>query len=154
MLLSDGFLATAKDRLRPERVAGEADLRRCLSDLYFALFHTLCETLAFSVKDDVVSPAAREAWLRLYRLPDHALVAKGCDDTRIRDLPTNVQRFAGQFKTMKTLREDADYDGAAQFEATEVRKYLEVVESAITGFRTADDNARWVFATLVSIKRR
>ena len=102
MLLSEGFLRTAKSRLTIEGHLTEPDLRRAVSDLYFAMLHTICETLAGTLGEPLSYTAAKEAWIRLYRLPDHAHVAKHCDDSRIREFPDEIQRFAAQFKAAKT----------------------------------------------------
>ncbi len=154
MLLSEGFVKTAKGRLSGGVPLTEADLRRCVSDLYFALFHAICETLAFVIKGEEEYAISKEVWVRLYRLPDHATVAKQCDDGRISELTKPIQQFASQFKSMKVLREDADYDGSKQFETSEVRKILQLVETAIANFQACDEQQRRKFAFFVSLKRR
>ncbi len=154
MLLSDSFLLCAKKRVSAGHRLTEGDLRRCVSDLYFALFHAICETLAGMIQGDERLPISKEAWLRLYRLPDHAAVAKACDDGRIVELSQPVQQFASQFKAMKVLREDADYDASKPFEISEVRKIVQLVETVLANFKSADLQQRLKFAVLVSIKRR
>ena len=153
MLLSDGFLETARERLGPRKGLSESDLRRAVSDLYFAMFHTVCETLASILQNAEHEAASKEAWLRLYRLPDHAHVAKQCDDGRLRELPNEIQQFAGQFKAMKTKREDADYDASKQFKTSEVRKMLELVESAVNAFKACDHQMQLKFAVFASVKK-
>ncbi|MFZ5708773.1 MAG: hypothetical protein ACOY4T_03675 [Pseudomonadota bacterium] len=154
MLLSDGFLQSARKRLDPQTKISEADLRRCVSDLYFAMFHAVCETLAFIIQGEEDLAITREAWVRLYRLPDHSVVAKNCDDGRLLELPTQIQQFAGQFKTMKVHREDADYDASKQFEASKVRRMLELVETVLQSFKDSDKQHKLKFAVLVALKRR
>ena len=132
----------------------EPDLRRAVSDLYFAMLHTICETLAGTLGEPLSYTAAKEAWIRLYRLPDHAHVAKHCDDSRIREFPDEIQRFAAQFKAAKTRREDADYDASATFRTSDIRKMVQLVESAVLSFKAADDASKLAFAFFVALRRR
>ena len=152
MLLSDGFLATAAERLKSDALS-EPQLRRAISDMYFGMFHVICETLASKVLADDIA-ATKEAWLRLYRLPDHGTVAKACDDGRVSEFPREIGQFAAQYKALKTKREDADYNGAAQFKSSEVRTTLQLVNSAVQAFNMCDPDKKYAFAVFVALKRR
>lgn len=134
MLLSDGFLLTSRERLSKSSGTTEADLRRAYSDLYYVLFHHVCETLVLTIKlDDRL--VTNEVWTRLYRLPDHALIAKACDDGRVSEFPRTLQQFAALHKTLKELREAADYDASARFKTSDVRNALSQVETVVRAFR-------------------
>lgn len=154
MPLSDELLDTAKKRLGERTGRTEADLRRAVSDLYYALFHVLCETLAALVDADSDRAASKEAWLSLYRLPDHDFVAKRCRDGRIHDYPEAVRRFAAQFVTFKAKREDADYDVSKQFVHSQVANDIGIVETTIRGFNAVSTQHRQNFAVFVSVKSR
>jgi len=96
----------------------------------------------------------REAWARIYRLPDHGMVAKQCDDGRIREFPDAIQKFASQLKGLKASREEADYDASIQLETSEVRNSIQIVETAIQGFKDSDQQLQFAFAVFVSNRRR
>lgn len=131
----------------------EADLRRATSDLYFSLFHRLCETLVEGLSpSDPVRPAEKEAWRRLYRIPDHKHVERQCRDQKIEKLPREIRLFANQLVNFKTKREDADYDPLAKFDIFEVTRDVEIAESAIKQFDSCDASTRRHFAIFVAMK--
>lgn len=154
MPLSDELLETARKRLGEPASRTETDLRRAISDLYYALFHALCETLAGLVAADSDRAASKEAWLSLYRLPDHEHVAKRCRDGRIREFPESLQRFANHFVAFKAKREDADYDVSKQFLHSQVANDIGIVETILHDFNKVDTKHRRNFAVFVSVKSR
>lgn len=154
MLLSDGFLQTARERLSKSAGTTEADLRRAYSDLYYVLFHQVCETLVLTVHLDDRA-VTKEVWTRLYRLPDHALIAKACDDGRVLDFPRTLQQFAALYKALKQLRESADYDASAQFKTSDVRNALSQVETVIRAYREQVAlETRITFCMFLAIRKR
>jgi len=154
-LLSSQLLASARKRLRATEDRTETDLRRATSDLYFSLFHRLCEALVEGLQpSDPVLPMEKEAWRRMYRMPDHAHIEKQCKDAHLSKSPRGVRLFANQLVNFKNKREDADYDPLARFEIHEVVNDIDIVESAISGFDDCDSSSRRMFALFVATKPR
>ena len=129
-------------------------MRRATSDLYYAMFHTLCETLAGLVDTSHPTAIGKEAWLGLYRMPDHKQAEKRCADGRINEFPDGIGNFARLFVTFKTKREDADYDGLARFAISQVRNDLIVVEACIADFHRVDPSLKQQFALFAALRPR
>lgn len=150
--LSDELLDCARKRLSDKKARTESDLRRATSDLYFSLFHRVCGTLVEHLHPNPDNLPEVDAWRRLYRVPDHKFVEKQCRDARVQRYPHGIRLFANQLISLKTKREDADYDPLVQFEITQVRSDIDIVSSAHEQFDTCRANLRASFCVFVSIK--
>lgn len=131
----------------------EADLRRVTSDLYYALFHRICEALVAPLGADPDNPAFIEAYKNLYRQPDHSHIEKKCKELKRHNFSEPVNRFAEQFVALKNKRENADYDPLAKFAISSVRMDIQSIESVISDFDNAEPSEQTHFAYFVSLKQ-
>lgn len=132
----------------------EADLRRATSDLYFALFHCICEALVEPIGGDAESDAFREVFVTLYRLPDHQFAEKRCKEVASHNFSEPVRRLAQQVVAFKNKRHKADYDPLAVFKRSTVEADIALVAEIVNAFRDADPVEKARFAYFVSIKGR
>lgn len=153
-LLSRQLLETAKKRLAEPRKCTEADLRRATSDLYYALFHRVCEALVQPLGSDPENKAFRETWITIYRLPDHGLLVKRCKEIMDHAFSNEVKKFAQFLTTLRTKREDADYDPLAIFKLSDVYNDTRQAEDLLTRFDAVDAAERARFAWFVAFSRK
>jgi hypothetical protein len=153
-LLSGQPLRTAKERLSEPRRCTEADLRRATSDLYYALFHRICEALVQPLGADPDSQAFKETWTTIYRLPEHGLLVRRCKEIGGHAFSQDVKAFAQLITALRTKREDADYDPLAIFKISDVRNDVAQVDDLLTRFEAVDRAEQARFAWFVSLNRK
>ena len=152
MLLSSQLVQTAKGRIaEPTRIT-ETDLRRAYSDLYYALFHKLCDTVASAVPMRPDFAPSREVYTALYRSVDHGTIERQCRDRKIDRFGPAMTKFAQQFIAFKDVRELADYDPLAKFEISSVRTAIQIAESVLAEFDGCGESERRSFAFYVAVR--
>lgn len=154
MLLSKPLISVAKRRLSSTEDRTEADLRRCVSDLYYSLFHAVCEALIEPVQPDPDNRASVETYLTLYRLPDHGYLEKKCKEVTDHRFSKEIRQFSIRLISLKNKRQAADYDPLAKFSISSVRNDLALAESALEAFWRAEQIDRARFAFFVSLRGR
>lgn len=152
--LSVDLLRCASRRFFVPTECTEADLRRATSDIYYALFHVVCETLVESIGNEPENQAFVEIYRALYRLPDHQYLEKKCKEALSARFSIAVTTLAQHLISMKNKRALADYDPLEQFELSAVANDLRLAESAITGFRCLDPTERSRFAIFVALETK
>lgn len=134
--------------------ARHVDLRRAISNAYYALFHAVT---AKAVDDLVGTRDRRSPRYRLvYRSVEHKALRKLCEDVVKPTLPRRYSKFApdGGFgedlkSFAKTLLElQADYDPLFAATRSSAVKMVEKSREALSQFRRADENLRRDFLTL------
>ncbi|SEK79345.1 hypothetical protein SAMN05443999_102275 [Roseovarius azorensis] len=153
-LLSTEFLETAKKRVSAIPGRTESDLRRATSDLYYALFHRVCEALIEPIGVVFDSNPFKEMYRTLYRIPDHGFLEKRCKEVKGHSFSDAISAFANQIAVMKNKRELADYDPLATFVISGIENDVQVVTSVLENFNLADPIERVRFAYFVSLKGR
>lgn len=127
-------------------------MRRATSDLYYVLFHRICETLVEPLGQDVENPAFRETYLTLYRLPDHGFIEKRCSEVLKQGFDDRIKDFARQLISLKNKRHRADYDPLSKWSISEVENDLEAVTKIMSDYEMTDPAERVRFAYFISIK--
>ena len=154
-MLPDDLLKTAKTLAefgssRPR----DADLRRSVSTIYYAMFHTLAKCCADSLVG-TTSTRSNEAWHQVYRALEHNLAKNSCDNKDIiKKFPNEIQDFAGLFKQMQEKRHLADYDPDEKFFKSAILVDISLVESAIREFKRTKIKDKRAFAVFVLLKKR
>ena len=154
-LLSSPLLRVAIARINDSAERSEANLRRATSDLYYAMFHAMCEAVVepFAVQPE--SEAFLEAYTRLYRQPEHGHIERRCKEiSRSDEFTLELRRFAKHMVTMKNKRELADYHPLQKFMISVVRKDCEITETMLAAFWAAEPKQRAAFVYMVAINRR
>jgi len=145
------LLATARKRTLSPRSCTEADLRRAISDLYYALFHAVCEALVEPVGADPENPAFVDFLRGLYRIPEHHLLERRCKDALASGFSPEVRRFAQRVIALKNKRTLADYDFLEVFSISDVQSEIDLVESALHDLRQMPQADRVRFAMFVGL---
>jgi uncharacterized protein (UPF0332 family) len=152
------FLRQA-DAMTAQAEPTQVDLRRAISNAYYALFHLSLTAAA----DMLLTPTARNGDL-------YALIYRGVEHARLRDLCKHVsattahESFApfarldgyGDLATFANLlaglyeqRNTADYDPSKSFTAAEANGAIADAREAIKAFRTATDEQRRAFLAVL-----
>ena len=153
-LLSGQLMLTAERRLENPTSLTPADLRRATSDIYYALFHKVCEALVIPIGSDPESKAFRDTYITLYRLPDHAYLEQKCKEVRSHAFSDAVKHFAAQLVTFKNKRQIADYDPIAKFEISIVKNDWSIANSVLTDFNSVTPEEQARFAFFVALRGR
>lgn len=107
--LSEQLLLVAEARLSEDKVRNEANLRRATSDLYYAVFHAICEALVEPLGRHPENKAFIEAYTKIYRQLDHGHAEKRCKKVlEEKSFSKEIQGLAEIFTTLKNKRESAD----------------------------------------------
>ncbi len=134
--------AVARGKRRPRSV----DLRRSVSDVYYAVFHRLAALAA----DTLVGSSRRrtEEWRRVYRSLEHR---RAKDELRrvvvLPDQPS-MKTIAIAFIELQGLRHAADYDPAYSIKRrTDLTILIAQAEGAVFAIETLDTSACFDLAT-------
>jgi uncharacterized protein (UPF0332 family) len=137
------------------RRPSQACLKRAISSLYYAVFHSLAHSCANSFIGGMNAGRGTEAWQRTYRSLDH----RAAREAFIKTVPMSVfsleiQAFSSTFVKMQKRRHDADYDPYARFRKSEVVSDLLEVFAVVTAFEASSLSERRAFAAYVLLKAR
>ena len=148
LLDTAGLLAAARDGSPTD-----ADLRRCISTAYYAVFHAVLTAGAdrfFGAgnQDEV-------GYRVLHRAFDHGRMKSRCEQAAKPKLDTSEQErlgrtafhadlrdFAQAFKRLQASRERADYDPRSDPTIAEAKAAIDDAERAIASFAAAPDDER------------
>lgn len=153
--LSEQLLLVARARIAETGIRNEANLRRATSDLYYSVFHAICEALVEPMGAIPDSEAFVETYTNLYRQLDHGYAEKRCRAvTQDKAFSHNIIQFAKLFITLKNKREKADYHPLETFQISVVRNDLETTETRLKEFWNAHPAERASFSCLVTLRSR
>jgi uncharacterized protein (UPF0332 family) len=151
------------DRLIASTGAGTArqvDLRRAISNAYYALFHAVVAEAA----DDLVGRTHRPTprYMLVYRSVDHRRLRKLCEDIAKQNLPDRYSRFepeggfgpdlqffAKALVELQDSRHQADYDPLFRATRSNAARIVQRGRDALQRFRHANQAQRRAFLTLV-----
>jgi uncharacterized protein (UPF0332 family) len=148
------------DRLTTDG-ARPTDLRRAISNAYYALFH-----LGLTAAADMIAGVAQRAtpqYRLVYRSVDHAQLRNVCSQV----IPTNPQvalipldgfgpvaQFAGITLNLHELRNRADYDPSIELKLDEARISVSDARLAVNWFRQGSAEQQWAFLMMLLFKQR
>jgi len=137
----------------------DANLRRAVSSLYYAMFHTLAEDAANLLADSTHAAGTRSAWERVYRALEHRRVKEIVSGTRkdrdiLGNFPQEIQMFANTMSKMQDERNAADYDPFRIFDKPAIQEQLKEVENTIDEYKEAECRHRRAFCVFVLLRSR
>ena len=131
----------------------ESDLRRAVSTVYYALFHSLAECCA----DEFFNKNMRgqPGWVRTYRALNHRRAEEACRVRRdMLSFCVEIRDFASHFVDLQDQRHRADYDPVATFYKSDVQRLIVDSRAVLREFERADRRERRAFAALVLFRAR
>jgi hypothetical protein len=141
----------------------ETDLRRALSNAYYALFHLALTAAADMVAGGDLPPRASPRYSFVYRSVDHSRLRSLCQQVS----KTNPQLpfapvggfgpladFARITVNLYELRISADYDPSKEFNINDARVEVANARQAIEWFRQSSSKQREAFLTMLLFKGR
>jgi uncharacterized protein (UPF0332 family) len=140
--------------------ASETNLRRAISNAYYALFHLALTAAADMVAGGDSPPRASPRYSLVYRSVDHSRLRWLCDAVR----KTNPQKvpltlpdgfgsladFARITLSLFELRALADYHPSTEFPLEETRIKVREARQALDSFRQGSSEQREAFLTMLS----
>ncbi|MCY4049549.1 MAG: hypothetical protein OXF24_08180 [Hyphomicrobiales bacterium] len=140
-----------QDSTRPSQTA----LRRAVSSVYYALFHTMAQNGADLLIGKTKRSRSKHAWRQVYRGLEHSSARSACDNGEIlKKFPGSIQNFGSFFVKMQYARHNADYDPYATFTKSSVEAYITRAEEAIKSLEGASEKDRRAFCAYVLFKVR
>jgi hypothetical protein len=132
----------------------QSDLRRAVSTGYYALFHCLAACCADCVVGGANSQRNEDVWRKVYRSLEHRHAKDQCKNrVSMKNFASEIQNFAIVFAALQTKRHEADYDPAARFYKSAVKRDIGTAKSVIEDFQSASAKDRRAFAALVLLKQ-
>ena len=129
------------------------DIRRAISNTYYALFHALAASNADALIGPATNPMAATAWTRVYRGLEHRTAERELRRHR-NELSQEAQDFSDNFSFLQTRRHSADYDPRAVFTTQQTSVGLAVAEYVCGNFLRIDRTERTYIATITLIRGR
>jgi uncharacterized protein (UPF0332 family) len=137
----------------------QVDLRRAISDCYYAVFHA---TVLDAVNTFFATrPPSDEVYVNAYRSIKHNWLRILCEQVRGQQVAKtpphaphdyfsgNINRFANVVIELYSLREEADYNPSFSIDPTEANVLIEKARDAIKLLQTEDLPKRTAFLTLL-----
>lgn len=153
--MKQGLLEAARRRLaKTGKRTRHVDIRRAISDGYYAMFHALAEISA----DELIGAKHRstDAWLRVYRALDHKPAKNALQRAaKSHGAEEQLQTFAATFSSMQELRHEADYDPRPpQFNRADALARVDEAEEAVRLLGELDSVRLRAIATELLFKER
>ena len=151
---SDYLIASAVGARR------QVDLRRAISNAYYALFHAALTEAA----DDFVGKRNRQTfrYAAVYRSVSHKYLRNLCDDITKDSLPakysssvpsggfgSEITEYAAALSSLQERRHTADYDPLANTRLSDASLAVAESRSALAKFRQVSRAQKKAFSTLV-----
>ncbi len=147
-------LAEGAHGTRPGR-PDQVELKRAVSTIYYALFHSLAQCVADSLTATSRTARSQPAWVQAYRAVNHGEVKKRCErPSHMKLFPSGIRAFARFLVAMQHHRHEADYDPLASFTRAQVIQWVNWAEHEITQFNQVAKKDRQAFAVYVTLPLR
>jgi hypothetical protein len=153
-LKAQDLLAHARLGLRGNKRPRFVDLRRGVSDAYYALFHRLARLCADAMIGRLHQNT--EAWRRIYRSLGHGKAKSDLQNHETRAIDPAIIRIAAAFVRLQEQRHLADYDPHFQMSRrVELDELISLAAEAIGEIDALSQaSARELAASLIADKRK
>lgn len=149
----DHLLVRPSRSVRGKRRPSQTDLRRHVSDIYYAMFHALC----LECSNALIGSTRRNssAWVRAYRAVNHGSAKEALKTRSVQQIDPAVAAYATLFITLQDERHKADYDPRPfPHNNLQVRPFTEQVRLAVSGLRGLSADNKRMLAVSVLFKER
>jgi hypothetical protein len=148
-LLATSRLLVSANKHKPT----QANLRRAVSTIYYALFHAMARNGADMLIGGEGAVKSSHAWVEVYRSLSHGTAKSACESKAvILRFPIEIVNFSQKFVEMQGKRHDADYDPGTKFYRSDVLNDLDSVDLAIKSFGSVSVKDKRAFASWVLFK--
>ena len=133
----------------------QTDLRRAVSAVYYALFHTLAAACANLLAGGVGATSSQAAWRQTYRALEHGHTRnRSTNSSNMRRFPGGIRDFAEMFVYMQDQRHAADYDPSVSFQRTQVVQMVGETRRTMEVFNRSPKREQRAFALYVLLRSR
>lgn len=153
--LAKSLIGTAK-RLVPANSTKptQANLRRCISTSYYAVFHALAKACVDGLVGVTKSRRPNKAWVEVYRGLEHGISKNACTHARNIAFPQELKDFSEAFIQLQDARQLADYDPMVRPTKADALFYVSLAEYSTEAMNGVSLLAKKAFATWVLISSR
>lgn len=153
--LAKSLIRTAK-RLVPAQTQRptQANLRRCISTCYYAMFHALAKACADGLVGATKSRRPNRAWVEVYRGLDHGTSKNACSGVRNIDFPKSIKDFSEAFVQLQDARHAADYDPMVRPTKSDALFFISLAETSIAALQSVSLTDKRAFAAWVLISSK
>ena len=153
--LARGFISTAKRLVKSEsKRPTQANLRRCISTCYYAVFHALAKACADGLVGATKSRRPNKAWVEVYRGLEHGPSKNACSNARGIAFPEDLKAFSDAFVQLQETRHLVDYDPMVRPTRADALFYIALAEECIEALKGVSQLDKKAFATWVLITSR
>ena len=149
-------LLDAADHLISERRPGaprQANLRRAVSTVYYALFHWLARCAADSLVGVGETPG--ESWTRVYRALNHRDLRQRCLKGRVPPAtPYPLRQLGTALVQLQPIRNGADYNPAVRLAKRDVLAQVDAARGILDDLERTTQSERRAFAVHVLFAER
>ena len=133
----------------------QTHLRRAVSNIYYAVFHTIAQSNADTLVGDATQLRDQIAWRQAYRALEHGYGARRCQSAQSSSqFSEPIKTLAAHFVDMQSRRHRADYDPDETFTPQDVVAIISETIAYISAFRAAPEPERRAFAVYVLMRDR
>lgn len=153
--LAKSLVATAK-RLVPNSSTKptQANLRRCISTCYYAVFHSLAKACADGLVGATKSRRPNKAWVEVYRGLEHGSCKNACKKAKNIAFPDELKAFSDSFVQLQEVRHLVDYDPMVRPTKEQALFYISLAEECINAIGRVSLTDKKAFATWMLITSR
>jgi len=130
----------------------QTDLRRAISNAYYALFHTFATTMADSFVGQKYNREDR--YELIYRALNHGPAKNNCKKYIADNPPSALRDIANDFIELQDARHKADYAPNEQFSQTETRAYIDQSTRSIKSWKRVSMEKRADFLVRLLFTKR
>lgn len=131
-----GFFETAVLLTEMNGPASAAQIRRAISSLYYAVYHSLALKFADALVGGGVEGGLEKAWVEVYRSIEHQKCSAACRELADRKVPKpfprQIKLLAADVAQLYEQRLAADYDPTYQPTMIQLNSLLGMVEGHIS----------------------
>lgn len=154
-LLDTALFLVNADPKRPR----DANLRRALSSIYYACFHTLAEDAADLLAGKRKVDRKNAAWRQVYRSLLHRRLKESVKENSrykatLKKFPAHIQQFANKLVHLQGERHSADYDPFFKISKSSVLTEILQAEALIANYKLVSDYDRRAFCVFVLFELR
>ena len=133
----------------------QTDLRRAISNVYYALFHAIAQSNADTLVGDEPQLRDQVAWRQAYRALEHGYAKRRCQQAQLSPrFSPPVQGLARHFVHIQNRRHQADYDPDEIFNHQGVLSSITEADGHIRAFRAVPVQERRAFAVYILMRER
>ena len=130
----------------------QADLKRAISNAYYAMFHALCHSNATALWGNPGGTPGAPGWSRIYRSLEHNQARQRMN--QITGSSPQLRNFASTFQALQNHRHQADYDPNSRYLRSGVLNLIGQADASIQDLLSTSQDERRTLAVATILRPR